>query len=140
MKKIFLLITLFFIFTIQAQKITKVTPPSVSTYLDYSAYTWINEKKEYSIKTLNFKPYSNNVELTTKTKDLEEISNEKFTFSITDNDVMILKNTSTKITLKVLIEKNPVKLMNTGTKEIFIGKSMKNPNIPSPSNPIKENE
>lgn len=53
-------------------------------------------KKDHSINVLEFEPYSENVELISKTKDLQEINKEKFIYSVTDSDVMILKNHSKK--------------------------------------------
>jgi hypothetical protein len=108
---------------IKKEKIVKVIPPSISHYLDYSAYVWMCEKKDHSIKILDFEPYSENVALISKTKELKELNKNKFIYSITENDVMILKNSSTKIFLKIVTENNPLKLINTKTKETFIGKS-----------------
>ena len=75
-KKILLLLSLLFICTnfVLAQKKDKtviVIPPSISHYINYSAYAWANEKKDHSIiKVLDFQPFSENVELISKNKDL----------------------------------------------------------------------
>lgn len=144
MQKKFLLISLLFIYTnlFFAQKKEKIvieTPPPASVLLSYSSYVWVSEKKDHSINVLEFEPYSENVELISKTKDLQEINKEKFIYSVTDSDVMILKNHSKKIILKITTENNPTKLINTKTKEIFIRKMKEGVKEPSLMNPIYRN-